>query len=252
MKRSWFLLVLLIVLPVLVACGNGDEEDDSPEDVAALLNAAADELDNAESYQFVLRQSGAPTRFEFEGFEAIDITFNDATATFISPNTVKADLSVSLDASTQKAEIIGVEDRQYFRQALITGGEWEQQNLVPSFQPADLQSEDAGIGSALRSMENAEFIGNEERDGIRVFHIRGQVPAERLNSVTVGLMSTRTGQITTDVYIRRDDTNRVAFIELEEPSPPDTEDTLAKTWEIEFRGYNQDYTVNEPDVGETS
>jgi hypothetical protein len=253
MKRAWLLLLLAILVPMLVACGNGDDDDnDAPEDVDALLTAAADELDNAASFQFVLRQSGAPTRFEFEGFEMVDITLNDATATFVSPNAVQAELSVSLDASTQKAEIIGVDNRQYFQQSLITGGNWEELTLVPDFQPADLQSEDAGIGSALRSMENAEFIGNEERDGIRVHHIRGQVPAERLNSVTVGLMATTTGMITTDVYIRRDETNRVAFIELQEPSPPEAEEDLSKTWEIEFRGYNQNYVINEPETGDAS
>lgn len=249
-QRLWLVLVLLMAIVALIACGNSDEDDEAPEDVNAILNAAADELDNAESFQLVLQTSGAPTTFVFAGFDAV--IFNNATATFISPNTVKADLSVAIGASTQKGEIVAVEDRQYFNQPLITGGEWDAMELVPNFEPADLQSPETGIGSALRNMRDVEFIGNEEVNSLAVHHIRGTVDAERVRSVTVGLMSTATGDIVIDIYVRRDGTNRVALIELEEPSPPDSEEDLSKTWEIEFRGYNQDYTINEPEVASAS
>lgn len=245
-QRLLFLIILISVALMTVACGSDDEDEAPPEDLNALINNAATELDNASSFQFELRQSGAPTYFFIAGFEEYEIIFENAVATFVADNIIQANLNVDFNGSTVKAEIIAAGANQYLRLAEVTGNNYWQDEYVADFVPADLLSDEKGIGSALRSMQNVEFIGNEEILSLPVYHLRGTVAAERIRSVTVGLMSTETGDIVTDIYIRRDGTNRLAYIELQEPSPAGAEEDLSKTWEIEFRGYNQPYTIVEP------
>ncbi|PJF44107.1 MAG: hypothetical protein CUN55_05700 [Phototrophicales bacterium] len=248
MKPHRFLgYVLLIALFALAACNNNsNDNEETPPDTQALLSEAANNFEQAESFRFELRQRGAPIYINFEGFEDLDITLNSATAIFQSPNSVRADISVAIEDVTQKIGIIAVEDRQYYNHPLLTGGEWVQESLVADFEPSDLVSEQTGIGTALRSIQNPTLIGNTEIEGIPVYHIQGMVDAQLARAVTFGLMSTASGNIQIDIYIRREGTRHLSRIELIEPSPPDTEEDLSKTWEIDFEGYNQEVNIDEP------
>lgn len=241
-----YMLVLLALM--LAACGgNGDSDDDAPPDVQELLSEAATNINEADSFRFELRQSGAPTYFVFEGFEDLEITLNSATAVFKSPNSVRADISVDI-GTTQKIAVIVVEDRQYYNHALLTGNEWLGEDLVPGFEPADLLSPESGIGAALLSVRDATLVGTEEIEGVPVYHVRGIVDAELARAVTFDLMSTATGDIQIDAYIRREGTRRLARLELVEPSAADAETDRSKIWEIDFAGYNQDVNITEPTV----
>ncbi len=238
--------VLIVLLFGLAACNGNNDQEDTPTDTQTLLSEAARNINEAESFRFEVRQSGAPTNFSFEGFEDLDITLNSATAVFKNPNSVRADISVGISGLTQKIAAIVVEDRQYYNHPILTGGEWQQETLVSGFEPANLLSNDSGIGNALLSMRDVTLIGNTEIEGIDVYHLRGIVDAELARAVTFELMSTATGDIQIDVYIRREGTRRLSRIELIEPSPAGSETDLSKTWEIDFEGYNQEVTITEP------
>lgn len=240
--------VLLMLILVLAACnGDSSNDDDTPEP-EALLSEAASNINEAESFRLELRQSGAPTYFSFPSFDDVDITLNTASAVFDSPNSILAKISVSLGGLVQDVDVIAIEDRQYYNQSVITGGDWVQETLVEGFQPANLTSEELGIGNALNSMSNVTLVGNEEIESVPVYHIRGTVDAELARSITFGLMATASGDIQMNVYIRREGTRHIARIELVEPSPADAETDLSKTWEIDFEGYNQPVSIQEPDV----
>lgn len=45
------------------------------------------------------------------------------------------------------------------------------------FLPSDLQSADQGIGNALRAAQNVQLIGEEELDGVPVYHLKADVEA---------------------------------------------------------------------------
>lgn len=239
---------LLLMVLVLVACNGNGDDDETPPDPQALLTEAAANVNEAESFRFEVRQSGAPTFFSFEGFEDIDISLNSANATFESPNSVLATISVLFGGQTQDIAVIAVEDRQYYKHPVLTGGDWTQETLVPDFQPADLLSAESGIGNALLSMRDVTYVGNSEVKGVPVYHLRGVVDAELARAVTFGLMSTATGDVQMDVYVRREGARRVARIEIVEPALAGAEEDLSKTWEIDFDRYNQETNIAEPPV----
>lgn len=249
-KRTWSVLLLILVAGLLVACDRDKkDEDDTPPDAQALLSKAAESINTAESFRLELRQEGVPTLIETTLLENIVITFTSAQAYFVQPDRVQAVVTVAFGDAAQEVELVVVQDRQYLKHGLLTQGEWSQQDIAPGFQPADLQSPEKGIGGALLAIQNLEYVDEEELDGVPVYHLRGVVAAERVRSVTVGLMASQAGNVDIDVYVRRDDTGRVAKIVLKEPA---TEPDTFTTWSISFDSYNQEFEIEEPQIAEAA
>lgn len=244
--RYW-LSLLIILAAVLVGCnGNDDDEDDTPPDAQTLITEAAQNLDQAQSFRLLLRQEGAPTEIEVGLPDELSlvIVFQNAEAFFVSPDRIQATVSVGISDATQEINIVVVEDRQYVNHGLLTGGEWQQLRFAQGFEASDLQSPDNGIGAALMSMTNLEYVGTAEvSGGIETYHLRGTVDANKIRSVTVGLMATEEGDIGMDVYVRRQGTRRVARLELDEP----TADGEVKHWVIEFDRYDNVPEIQEPE-----
>jgi hypothetical protein len=254
LKQTWkqklavlFMSMLLVV--GIVACGNGDDkEEDTPADPAALMRETATNIDQAQSFRLLLDQEGQPTIIENE--LDIEVSFNNADAIFVQPDRVRAKVSVSIEALTQDLQIIAVSENQYVNNRFLTNDQWQAMTFAHDFSPADLQSADQGIGNALRSAQNVELVGEEELDGVPVYHLKAIVEANLVRSLTVGLIGTREGTVEIDIYIRTRDKN-LAQINLNEP--PDAESQESTIWTISFAGYgnyNAD-EITEPEV-ETS
>ena len=202
----------------------------------------------------MLRQEGVPTVIETD-LLGDALRFNNAEALFVSPDHIRARVSISVGELTQDVLIIVVEDRQYLSSGVLTGDDWFRQDFAVGFRAEDIQSEENGIGTALLSMENVELIGNEEiSGGISVYHLTATVAAERVRSVTVGLMASASDTtLNADIFVRRDDTRRLARIVLTEPieieNPDDGSITIeTKTWTIDLDSYNQPFEIAEPEA----
>lgn len=245
MRTHWkWLLLLVLVLGVMTAC-NSDDDDQATPPPEDLMAQAADSLDKATSFRLIIRPQGAAVVIN-TGLIEEGIELNKAEARFASPDKVRASVSVRIDAVTQEVQVVAISDRQYIQLPILTGDNWLVQDFAAGFMPEDLQSDENGIGAALRAMQDMEYVGTDEVSGIPVYHIRGMVPAAKIRSVTVGLIGTQEGLVKTDVYIRRDDTNRVARIVVEEPAA--NEESEVTIWTIELDSYNQDVTITEPEV----
>jgi hypothetical protein len=242
MGKYWKFVAFLFIIILLGACRSGDNNDDKPVDTQALINKSADEWNNAESFTLNIRHDGpAPIIAEVLGQP---IVFNSAEAKFVSPDRVGAVASIAIGDLNVEVTLFAVGDRQY----TLLAGRWCQEVFAIGFDPADLQSSERGIGSALLSIENLEMVGNEEIEGgIAVYHLKGSVETERVRSVTVGMISSGTGNSDIDIFIRRDDTNRLARVIINEINP---EDDVSRVWTIDFLGYNQPYPLDEPDVSD--
>ncbi len=242
MSKYWKFIAFLLIIMLLTACRSSDGEDDGPVDTQKLITKAASELNDAESFRLNIQQGGpAPVVSEIAD---LTITFNGAQAVFVSPDQTSATISVGIDDLTEEITVIAVDAIQYMNHWLLTTGEWCQADFAIGFNPSDLQSAERGIGDALLSIENLEMVSNEEIEGgIAVYHLKGSVETERIRSVTVGMISSAEGNSDVDIYIRRDDTNRLARISINEV---DAEADTSRIWTIDFIGYNQSYSVEEP------
>lgn len=245
MRTHWKWLLVLVLMLGVAACRSNKQDEATPPPPQDLIRQAADSLDQAASFRLIIRPQGAAVVIKTDLITQ-GIELNKAEARFASPNKVRASVSVRIEAATQEVQVVAISDRQYIQLPILTGDNWLVQDFAAGFMPEDLQSEENGIGAALRAMETLEYVGTNDIGGIPVYHVRGMVPAAKVRSVTVGLITAQDGLIKADVYIRRDDTRRVAQIILTEPL--DENGNNATTWTIEIDSYNQDITITEPEV----
>lgn len=256
-KKSRFPLVPVLVIGLILAGGvaffflNGDDSTDSetlPE-AAPLMVDAADNLQNAKTFQMEMRHEGTSTLItEFLDFK---IFFERATALFVQPDRISGVVSVQIDSLIQDFDLVIIGDDHYGKNRVLTQNEWESMVLARGFNGSDLQDEEYGINVALENIENLEMVGRDEVDGIPVYHLKGEVDAAYVRSVTVGLMGTAEGLVPIDVYVRVRDSYPARLI-LTEPRIEDGENLDPTIWTIDFVGYNRDgVAVEAPELDAT-
>lgn len=246
------IVVLLIVGGAAFFLLTGDDSGNNEElpEAEPLMQTAAANLQDAETFQMEMRHEGTSTLItEFLGFK---IFFDRATALFIQPDRISALVSVQIDSIIQDFDLIIIGDDHYGKNRVLTQGQWESMTLAPGFKGSDLQDDEYGINVALENIEQLEMVGRADVDGIPVYHLTGMVDARYVRSVTVGLMGTVEGLIPVDIYVRVRDSYPARLI-LTEPRS-NGEDTLEPTvWTIDFVGYNRDgLAVTEPDLEEST
>lgn len=250
--KRWFLLSVLLVL-VLAAC-NGDEKKDeennkggeaTPVTAATLLENAATKIDEANTFEMVLEANGAPVALNAAavGLNA-DLFFKKAQGVFVAPDSLGGVVEIALDEVVTELEIIIVGNDQFLKQSLITQNKWQAVSISPDFTPASLKG-DTGIASAIRSLQNPEYVGEEDLDGLPVHHLRGEIDAALVQSVTVGFIGTSEGNIQADLYIRTDN-GLLEKLVLEEPLAAESAEPT--TWTISLYNYNEDFVVEAPEV----
>lgn len=241
-------LLMALLLAVLAACNGNDEDDAADEDVdpQELLNEAAAKLTDIGSFEFVLSASGAPVTLRGADLgQETDVIFQRAEGFFVAEDRMQADVELALtDSFTIQPVLVAIGDDQFYRLESLP---WQATTLAPGFNPEDFVSEDQGLANALRSIEQIEYLGIEELDGIDVHHITGVVDAELVTTLTVGLIGTREGQIDVDVFIRTRD-QQVEQMVMQEPINPNIDPDKPTVWRIGLYNYNGDLSIEVPEV----
>ncbi|HLA43737.1 MAG TPA: LppX_LprAFG lipoprotein [Aggregatilineales bacterium] len=250
-RHALFILLLLL----LTACNRDDKNDSDNDnasvDTAALIEAAAQKIDDASAFQLELVVNGAPVFLDGAAIDLdVPVTFQRAEGVFVAPDSLGGEVTILLeDDVTAEVKLIAIGEDQYLQHPLITFNQWEAITFSPNFNPATLVEGDESIPAALRTMSAVEYVGVEDIDGINMHHIRGEVEVSRVSAVTVGLIGTTEGVVKGDIYIRERDGLLERMI-LEEPINPEIDPDQPSIWTIGLYDYNGDYTVTRPDIQE--
>jgi hypothetical protein len=248
-KKLHLTLLILLAAMLLTGCGGGDDQEDSKDlpEARPLLEESASYLQDATSFELVMDVSGYPVEIETEGLEREDNTpleFKYARGIFLAPDRVDARIEFGFGALSTTAQLIAVDREHYFRGQLL-GNRWIRGELIEGFSPASLIAQPGGIPYALLSIADLTMIGRTDLDGLPVFHLKGTIQASDVHSLTFGLIRTKQGTISIEVYIQVKD-RRVVQIRLVDPPPAETEADEPTDWQISIGGYNQDVTINPP------
>lgn len=244
-------LLLLLLSLLLGACNlqNNDENGengDAANDPAALVQSAAEQLEEANSFQLTLAVEGKPVVLDVSALqEGATLNFQQATADFVKPDRIQANVQVTFQDVPTEIQLRAIGDEQFVRHQVLTLNQWMQETLVSGFNPTALVSADSGIANAVRSLQNPSYVEATEVDGIEVHHVRGQLEAPLVQALTVGLIGTREGTLEADLYIRSNNGN-VEQLVLREPLADGQ--TEATVWTIGIYNYNGDFNIERPDT----
>ena len=247
-----FAVWMMILVLVLAAC-NGDDDDEGSDgevDPTALLEDAAQQLDDTDAFEIVLEVSGAPVFFDADAI-GLDtpIQFRRAEGFVARPDALQANVTVLIEDSAVEIEVIAVAEDQYLFHPALTFGQWQAITFSPDFNPETLLEGEQSIAEALRTVQEVTYVGEADLDGLTVHHLQGQVEASQVKAVTVGLIGTETGNVQTDIFIRQDN-GRLEQLVLEEPINPNIDPERPAVWAIGVYDYGADVTITRPEIEE--
>lgn len=248
------LLVLLAVM-ALSACGMGDDKTPEPTpDPQALLADSVSQLQNASSFKYEIDVSGYQVNVPIEGLDLpddVDVSFKYARGEFKVPDRLSARIQFRLGVLSTTADLIMVNDEQYFRGELLTGNRWLQAELIPGFSPALLMAQPGGIAHTLSTLTDLILVGRQDVNGLSAYRLRGRVDAGRIFSLTLGLSRATSGLLDIEVYVGMRD-RRVVRVALIEPPPDWAADAEPTTWLINLSDYNAPVNIEAPSTSEGS
>jgi hypothetical protein len=249
------MIVWMICAALLIASCKGNNNKPITELPAAqpLLDESANQIQNASSLDVEIDVEGYPVELGTTTLDAVPtdvpLYFKYAKGVFQAPDRLEATIEFSVGVVSTTATLIAIDHDHYLRSDLLTANHWINAEIIPGFSPASLTARPGGIASALESINNLEMVGQEDMDGLEVFHLRGTVQASAFYSLTFGLIRTQTGEINIEVFITVSD-HRVAVIKLYEPPPADVTNSEDTTWAINILDYNRDVTITPPSLNE--
>jgi len=248
------ILMLTIGMAILITGCNGKKsKPPSLPDAQSVIARGTQQLQDAQSFGLEMQVSGYPVQINLQGVQLpsdMPLLFKYARGVFQAPDRIDATIQFSLGEVSTTAELIALDGEHYFRSDLLTANQWLKGELIPGYSPASLISETSGIAHALNQITDLQMMGQEDLQGLNVYHLRGTIQASDVHTLTFGLIRAQEGTLTIDVYVEIDN-GRIAQISISDPPPTDAANSDPTLWQIHFTEYNQDVSITPPPTAES-
>lgn len=230
-------VTLAVAAALATACGtSGDDLGGEPisKEIESLREASATAMADVTSVRFDLTPSGAP--IYIDAVESLALTA--ASGRYAAPGSADAVLTVEVNGSlTTRLGAVAIDSNVWLSNPVT--GDFE---LLPTgfdIDPTTFFDPEDGWQPLIRGLAEAEFIAEEDRDGLR-YHLSGTASADRVEIVTAGLVA---GQ---DVHLDLWVHPVTALVTAAEFSTVHGEDTT--TWVLELSEYGTDVVISAPEV----
>lgn len=237
MRRT--LLPLLTALAMLLAaCGGPAEPTPAPTPTPTpreISTAIGQATQAAESAHFVVTLAGKPVPIDATGLTIL----NGMEGDLKRPDGVLAILDVTVGGGVAEIRTISLAGQQFITNPITR--QW--QCLAPgaAFDPAILFAPDKGIAFLLQEgFSDVTLVGVEELAGRPHDHLRGTMPAEQLQAISLGLLGA--GPVAVDLWGDQE-TRRATRIVLVDTA---TDPANPTTWTLEFSDYDKTVDVRAP------
>lgn len=236
--------ILLIGLLLLAAC-TPTSTDEPSVDPQELLQNAVDNLRALDSFRIELIQGGEPFRFEFqfgEGEIPFVTALRRAEGAFIAPDLLWADARITFQELPVTVGLLATSTGQWIR---ALGGGWIAYEYAAGFDPSTMMVDGRGFSRAMNELDSLEYVGQETRNGLSVYHMTGTASGEVVNDILFGLLTILQDVVLVDVYVQTE-TEQVSTLILTLPNTASEgeEDTY---WSIDVYDYNADIDLDIPE-----
>ncbi len=229
--------IALIVAACLVFCaGFAGAQETLVAEPQALLDAAVEQLQSADSFRLAIEQSGAPYQLAltFDGVNMLPATLQSAEAQVISPNELHISAQVHLIIPLS-LDIYSRDDRQWL--SFPSGAPWWQLPAFEGFDVSRLLAPDDGIDKVMTDLQDPKIVDSEALvDEQPSWHIQAIAAGDAVEGLLFGFIDPQ-DNVLIDAYIMAAD-GRLALIEilmLETAGDPNVEPSI---WHIRFFDYD--------------
>lgn len=232
-------VALLMVVGACSSCsGSADEESSRlTTDPVALQAASAAAMGEVTSVRFTLSRSGDPVFID----QLKTTSLKSLEGRFSAPASAEAVLKVEV-GGILNTEIGAVAIAEEIWLSNPLTGEFE--TLPPGFDidPSSFFDPKGAWEPLLTDLTDVEFVGEEQRDGAPMYHVRGLAPEARMQAVTAGLV--RGSDIRIDLWLDPE-TALVSSLEFDAELGEGS-----SSWVLGFSDYGESFVVTDPTVEE--
>ncbi|MCY3944738.1 MAG: hypothetical protein OXF44_00455 [Anaerolineaceae bacterium] len=239
-------LLFLLAAPTLAACSDLVPSASAtalptvavleapPPDTAELLTQAFHNIRSSATLRLEVQHSGEPWLI---ATDVGNVAFEEAGVSFVAPDTLQVDAGVRIFGLAAGVDLFARGEQQWYRNALLTGGNWQGGILVENFNPQQLVAPGSGFDRAAQALLGLTWQGLVALEDGRAAHLlSGPARGEEVSALLVNLVQL-TGEVQTEVYIDMDTLLPLRFV----LSQPDI-----ATWEVRVTAVNAAVQLDAP------
>ena len=203
-------------------------------DVPSLLREAFRNIRAGVTLRLEVQHSGEPWLI---ATDFGDVAFESAGVSFVAPDTLQAVAQVRIFGLPAGVDLFARGEQQWYRNPLLTGGNWQGGVLLQNFNPQQLVAPGAGFDRAANALTGLEWRGMVAlEDGRRAHLLQGPARGEEVSALLVNLVQLE-GAVQTEVYIDYDTLLPLRFV-LGQPD--------IATWEVRVTAVNAPVQLDPP------
>jgi lipoprotein LprG len=228
--RPLGMVIPVVVLMLAVACSNGNGDDQDPDQ---LIDGASARFEQLESVRYALELA------EPVSLDARDMfVLRGAEGAAARPGRATAETRVSVAGANVVLELIAIDGEMFLRNVLT--GAWERAPVDLQYDPAVIFSDEHGVASVLRLIDDRALDGTESVNGQNTVRVTGTVPTSAVRQMTGNVFDTDSLDVT--LWIEPDD-YEIHRIQLEDPDQPDE-----VSWALTLNDHDEAVEITAPDV----
>ncbi len=236
------LIVLLLLVSVSAACSGSPTEP--PPEPMALVTTAAENIRETDTFRMLVERTGAPY---FIQTDLGNVAFRRASAQYVAPDVMEAQVRLIAAGLPTEVGVFSRGERQWYRNDILTGGQWYNAPFSPGFNPQTLIAEETGFQQSLQALIGMTYAGEETlEDGSPVFHLDATANGGDVTALLAGLIEMG-GTVDVDVYIHRETRLPVRFV-IVQPGTVTAEEPEPTTWTIDIYDINAPAEINDPEA----
>ncbi len=236
--RAAFAGLAITASLVIAACGGGGNgeptEPTIPADAASIVAASGTAMGTTESVRFELERNGAPVYID----QVEQLALNSVIGQFTVPGSAQAVLEVEVDGGlVSELGAVALDDEIWLSNPIT--GEFEPLPAGIDLDPSLFFDPQGGWQPLMEELTDVELVGTEERDGADRYHIAATAPADRVETITAGLVKDQDVDI--DFWIQPV-TGQVRSVEF--TTFVDGEEI---DWKLDLSEYGNDFDIQPPE-----
>ncbi len=240
MRMSLIRCVLIFGIVLLgAACSPAPEEDINPTE---LITEAAENIREAESFRLEVQQSGVDY---LVNTELGSVAFRRAEAQYVAPDVLQASVRLIAGGLPADVDIFSLGEKQWFRNAILTAGQWYHAPFAAGFNPEILIAQETGFKAALESLIDLSYRGVVSlEDGTRTHHLTGSANGVNIAALLAGMVE-MPGVVTVEVFIDIAELIPVRFIIVQPETATDSQDPTE--WKVDVFGFDEEPEIDYPE-----